>query len=77
MSKDQLRIHQFAKKVLLEFLNRLCMFVAGGIWKGVIVVGELEELDEIDAPEIHVLTTQFNRSDLTKGWCRFHFPSRI
>ena len=49
---DQSRIHQFGKKVLpgLFLGYALC---AGGIWKGDILVADIEELETMDASEIH------------------------
>ena len=51
-AKDQSRIHQFGKKVLLGlFLGyALC---AGGIWKGDVLIADLEELETMDASEIY------------------------
>ena len=51
-AKDQSRIHQFGKKVLLGlFLGyALC---AGGIWKGDISVADIEEMETMDASEIY------------------------
>ena len=51
-AKDQLRIHQFGKKVLPGlFLG--CALYAGGIWKGDIMVADIEELETMDASEIY------------------------
>ena len=41
--KDLSRLHQFGPNVLS----------AGGIWKGDIVIADIEELEEMDASEIH------------------------
>ena len=49
-AKDQSRIHQFGKKVLLGlFLGHA--FYAGGIWKGDVLVADFEELEMMDASE--------------------------
>ena len=50
-AKDQSRIHQFGKKVLpgLFFGYALC---AGEIWKGDVLVADVEELETMDASEI-------------------------
>ena len=50
-AKDQSRIHQFGKGVLLGlfFGYALC---AGGIWKDDILVADIEELKTMDASEI-------------------------
>ena len=43
-AKDQSRIHQFGKKVLPGlFLG--CALYAGGIWKGGVLIADLEELE--------------------------------
>ena len=51
-AKDLSRLHQFGAKVLPGFF--LChAFCAGGIWKGDIMVADIEELEEMDASELH------------------------
>ena len=50
-AKNRSRIHQFGKKVLPGlFLG--CALSAGGIWKGGILVADIEELQTMDASEI-------------------------
>ena len=51
-AKDQSRIHQYGKKVLpgLFLGYALC---AGGIWKGDVLIADLEELETMDASEIY------------------------
>ena len=50
--KDQSRLHQFGPKVLPGiFLGSA--FFAGGIWKGDIIVADIEELEQMDASDIH------------------------
>ena len=50
--RDKARIHQVGKKVLpgisLEFA-----LIAGGIWKGDILIVDIEELEKLDASEIY------------------------
>ena len=48
-AKDQSRIHQFGKKVL----PGLFLGYAGGIWKGDVLIADLEELETMDASEIY------------------------
>ena len=50
-AKDQPRIHQFGKKVLPGLFLRYALY-AGGIWKGDVLVADLEELETMDASEI-------------------------
>ena len=47
-AKDQSRIHQFGKKVLPGLFLGYALY-AGGIWKGDILVADIEELETMDA----------------------------
>ena len=51
-SKDQSRIHQFGKKILPGLFLGYALY-AGRIWKGDILVADLEELETMDASEIY------------------------
>ena len=51
-AKDQSRIHQCGKKVLPGLFLGYALY-AGGIWKGHILVADLEELETMDASEIY------------------------
>ena len=51
-AKDQSRIHQFGKKVLPGLFLGYALY-AGGIWKGDILVADIEELETVDASEIY------------------------
>ena len=51
-AKDQSRIHQFGKKVLPGLFLGNALY-AGGIWKGDVLVADLEELETMDASEIY------------------------
>ena len=50
--KDQSRIHQFGKKVLLGLFLGYALY-GEGIWKGDIQVADIEELETMDASEIY------------------------
>ena len=51
-AKDLSRLHQFGKQVLSDiFLG--CALHAGRIWKGDILVADIEELEKMDASEIY------------------------
>ena len=52
VAKDQSRIHQFGKKVLPGIFLGYALY-AGGIWKGDVLVADLEELETMDASEIY------------------------
>ena len=51
-AKDQSRIHQFGKKILPGLFLGYAVY-AGGIWKGDVLIADLEELETMDASEIH------------------------
>ena len=51
-AKDQSRIDQFRKKVLPGLFFGYALY-AGGIWKGDVMVADLEELETMDASEIY------------------------
>ena len=46
------RIHQFGKKVLPGLFLGYALY-AGGIWKGDVLIADLEELETMDASEIY------------------------
>ena len=50
-AKDQSRIHQFGKKVSPGLFLGYALY-AGGIWKGDVLIADLEELKTMDASEI-------------------------
>ena len=49
-AKEQSRIHQFGKKVLPGLFLGYGLY-AGGIWKGDVLISDLEELETMDASE--------------------------
>ena len=51
-AKDQSRIHQFGKKVLPGLFLGYALY-AGGIWKGDVLIADLEELETMDTSEIY------------------------
>ena len=51
-AKDQSRIHLFGRKVLLGLFLGYALY-AGGIWKGDIMVADIEELEKMDAWDIY------------------------
>ena len=51
-AKDQSRIHQFGKNVLPGLFLGYALY-AGGIWKGDVLITDLEELETMDASEIY------------------------
>ena len=51
-AKDQSRIHQLGKKVLPGLFLGYALY-AGRIWKGDVLVADLEELETMDTSEIY------------------------
>ena len=51
-AEDLSRLHQFGTKVLPGIFLGFVLY-AGGIWKGDILVADIEELEKMDASEIH------------------------
>ena len=73
--KDQPRIHQFGKKVLPGiFLGS--ELVAGKIWKGDILIADLEDLEKMDASDIN--PRRINAKEiLMSSYSHFRWDSKI
>ena len=73
-AKDQSRIHQFGKKVLPGLFLGYALY-AGRIWKGDVLIADLEELETMDASEIY--SERLNAMDVIfpKKW-KNRFSSR-
>ena len=71
-AKGQSRIHQFGKKVLPGLFLGYALY-AGRIWKGDVLVADLEELEMMDASEIYSkrLTAKKVIFPREKGECNF------
>ena len=52
-AKDQSRLHEFGSRVLPGIFLGYALYAGRGIWKGDIVVANIEELEEMDASELH------------------------
>ena len=61
-AKDQSRIHQFGKKVLPGLFLGYALY-AGGIWKGDVLVADIEELETMNASEIYSKRLKCKRSE--------------
>ena len=72
-AKDQSRIHQFGKKVLPVLFLGYALY-AGGIWKGDVLVADLEELDTMDASEIYSKRLNAKEVIFPKEKGEFIFP---
>ena len=72
-AKDQSRIHQFGKKVLPGLFLGYALY-AGGIWKGDVLVADLEELETMDASEIYSKRLNAKEVIFPKERGNFIFP---
>ena len=60
-AKDEAKIHQFGKKVLPVLILGYALY-AGRIWKGDLMVADIEELETMDGWEIH--SKRFNAKEV-------------
>ena len=72
-AKDQSRIHQFGKKVLPRLFLGYALY-AGRIWKGDVLVADLEELETMDASEIYSKRLNAKEVIFPKEKGEFIFP---
>ena len=72
-AKDQSRIHQFGKKVLPGLFLGYALH-AGEIWKGDILVADVEELETMDASEIYAKRLNAKEVIFPKRNGKFIFP---
>ena len=72
-AKDQSRIPQFGKKVLPGLFLGYALY-AGGIWKGYVLVADLEELKTMDASEIYSKRLNVKELMFPKEKGEFIFP---
>ena len=76
-ARDQSRIHQFGKKVLPGLFLGYALY-AGGIWKGDVLVADLEDLETMDGRIGNLLKkTQCERGDISlQKKRRIYFSNR-
>ena len=72
-AKDQSRIHQIGKKVFPGLFLGYALY-AGGIWKGDIMVADIEVLETMDASEIYSKRVNAKEVIFSKGKWEFIFP---
>ena len=72
-AKDQSRIHQFGKKVLPGLFLGYALY-AGGIWKGDVLIADLEEVETMDASEIYSKRLNAKEVIFPKEEREFIFP---
>ena len=73
-AKDRSRIHQVGEKVLLGLFLGYALF-AGGIWKGDVLIADLEELEMMDASEIYSKRLNAKEVIFPKEEGEFIFPA--
>ena len=73
-AKDQSRIHQFGKEVLPGLFLGYALY-AGIIWKGDVLVADLEELETIKNGNL-LKKTQCERGDISQRKRRIYFSNR-
>ena len=74
-AKDQSRIHQIGKKVLPRLFLGYALY-AGGIWKGDVLVADLDELETMDASEIYSKKTQCKGINISQRKWKIRFSCR-
>ena len=72
-AKDQARIRRFGKKVLPWLFFGYALYV-GGIWKGDIMVADIEELETMDASEIYSKRLNAKEVIFSERKWKIHFP---
>ena len=72
-AKDQSRIRQLGKKVLPGLFLGYALY-AGGIWKGDVLVADLEELETMDASETYSKRLNAKKVIFPKEKGKFIFP---
>ena len=72
-AKDQSRIHQCGKKLSAGLFFGYALY-AGGIWKGDILVADIEELETMDASEIYSKRLNAKEVIFPKEHGKFIFP---
>ena len=72
-AKDISRLHQVGPKVLPGICLGYVLY-AVRIWKGDIMVADIEELEEMDAPEIHARRLNAKEVLTTMNGEKFIFP---
>ena len=66
-AKDRSRLHQCGEKVLPGIFFGYALY-AGRIWKGDIFVADIEELENLDASEIHARRLNAKEVTTLKKW---------
>ena len=75
-AKDQSRIRQFGKKVLPGLFLGYALY-AGGIWKGDVLVADLEELETMDASEIYSKKNSMRKRSYSPSKENLFFQSQM
>ena len=75
-AKDQSIIHQFGKKVLPGLFLGYALY-AGGIWKGDVLIADLEELETMDSSENLLKKDSMQRKLFPKENGKFIFQPQM
>ena len=75
-TKNQSRIYQFGKKVLPGLFLKYALY-AGGIWKGDVLIADLQELETMDASEIYSTRLNVKEVIFPKEKGEFIFTSQM
>ena len=75
-AKEQSRIHQLGKKILPGLFLGYALYT-GGIWKGDVLVADLEELETMDASEIYSKRLNAKEVIFPKESSKFIFQSQM
>ena len=75
-AEDQSRIHQFGQKVLPGLFLGYALY-AEGIWKGDVLVADIEELETMDASEIYSTRLNVKEVIFPKERGNFIFQSEM
>ena len=74
-AKDQSRIHQFGKKVFSGLFLGPALY-AKRIWKGDMMVADIEELETMDASDIYSERLNAKGGDISQTKWKLYFSSR-
>ena len=75
-ARDQSRFHQFGKKILSEvFLGYAS--IAGGIWKGDVLIADIEELENMEVSEVYLRRINTKEVLTSQKEEEFVFPGQM
>ena len=75
-AKDQSRLHQFGKKVLPGLFLGYALYAGRGMWKGDIMVADIEVLETMDSSEIYAKRLYTKEAIFHPKKWKIHISSR-